>query len=96
MTDKEKIDFEKELALLVSKNIILQKDMDIMIERGDEVRQAIEDLFESRENNYVERKDFFKSLIRLLRSYELSPKYINYVKYRCIKFGNQLYYLFKK
>jgi len=79
MTNIEKVKFEKELADLVSKNLILQKDMDIMIERGDEVRQAIEDLFDSREINYLDRKEFFKSLIRLLRSFELSPKYINYV-----------------
>jgi len=78
MSIKEKIIFEKELAYLVSKDLILKKDMEIMIENGDEIRKAIENLFDTRVENYIERKEFFKKLIILLKSYGLSTKYINY------------------
>ena len=78
MSIKEKIIFEKELAYLVSKDLILKKDMEIMIKNGDEIRKAIEELFDAREENYIERKEFFKKIIILLKSYGLSPKYINY------------------
>jgi len=78
MTEKEKILFEKELAYLVSKDLILKKDMEIMIENGEEIRKAIEELFNIREDNYIERKEFFRKLIILLKSYGLSSKYINY------------------
>ena len=78
MSNKEKIIFEKELNYLVSKDLILKKDMEIMIENGDEIRKAIEELFDAREENYIERKEFFKKLIILFKSYGLSHKYINY------------------
>jgi hypothetical protein len=79
MSPEDQIVFAEELRQLVKDKVIMQKDMDIMLEQGDEIRTAIEELFEEQIYYKWPRKDFLRKLMILLKSYGLSNEYIRYV-----------------